>query len=156
LIITIDNVIHEHIRRHAVAAYPEECCGLLFGQEDCGFKFVRGLKETQNVAEDSRQSRYLIAPADLFEAEGFVRERGWDVIGVYHSHPDHPARPSQFDREHAILHYSYIIVSVMGGEVVEWGCWTLRDWGEALDPDEIRISGAKRSARIVNPSGSGN
>ena len=66
--------------------------------------------------EDSPRNRYLISPRDLLEAEKAARALGLDIVGVYHSHPDHPARPSEFDREHAFPWYSYIIVSVRGGE----------------------------------------
>ncbi len=92
------------------------------------------------MAEDFRQSRYLIAPADLLEAENIASRQGWEVIGVYHSHPDHSARPSEFDRERAILHYSYIILSVTGGQAGELSCWTLRDWDSPFDLEELRIS----------------
>jgi proteasome lid subunit RPN8/RPN11 len=125
--------------RHALAWYPEECCGLLLGREDGDCRFVRGLRETQNVAEDSRHKRYLIAPLDLLEAENFVRKQGWEIIGVYHSHPDHAAIPSEFDRAHAILHYAYMILSITRGQAGELSCWTLQDWNSSFAREELRV-----------------
>jgi proteasome lid subunit RPN8/RPN11 len=75
----------------------------------------------------------------MLEAENLVRERRWDVVGVYHSHPDHPAHPSKFDREHAILHYSYIIVSVTKDQAGDMSCWTFGG-DSRFRPDELRVS----------------
>ena len=140
MVTIISKVILKQICNHAVASYPEEACGLLFGQKDEDRKFVRAFRQAQNAAEGSRQNRYLIAPIDLLGAENFSRVQGWEVLGVFHSHPDHPARPSEFDREHAILHYSYIILSVTRGRVGEATCWTLHDWGSPLASDELLVS----------------
>jgi proteasome lid subunit RPN8/RPN11 len=136
----ITKVIHEQIRLQAVASYPEECCGLLFGQQTGDCQYVVELREVKNVAESSRQSRYCIAPTDLLDAENFAREHGLEILGVYHSHPNHPARPSELDRERAILHYSYIIASVTRGEAGELTCWTLHDWDLPFDSEELVIS----------------
>ncbi len=136
----MDEAIRTNIQRHAIAAYPEECCGLLLGQEDRGLKLVKELRETQNAAEDFRHRRYSIDPKDLFAAENYVKKRGWDVIGIYHSHPDHSSRPSEHDRKHAILHYSYVIISVKQEHVGELSSWILPDWDSPFEPEELRIT----------------
>jgi proteasome lid subunit RPN8/RPN11 len=138
--IAIPKILHEQICRYAEGAYPNECCGLLLGEISGTLKSVVKVWETENVAEDGRHNRYRIPPLELLKAENFVTERGWEILGVYHSHPDHPARPSEFDRTHAILHYSYVILRVIQGRAGKLTCWTLRDWNSAFDPEELRIS----------------
>ncbi len=127
----------ESICEHGRAAYPHECCGLLLGKSDQASKSATGLRPVANRREDSPQNRYLIAPQDWLEAEKETRKAGLDIIGVYHSHPDHPSRPSEFDREHAFPFYSYIIVSVASGEAADLRSWTLRDDRSAFDPEEL-------------------
>jgi proteasome lid subunit RPN8/RPN11 len=99
------------------------------------------LRGAENSRADSRHKRYLISPRDFFEAEKEARKAGLDVIGVYHSHPDHPARPSEFDREHAFPWYSYIIVSVAQGEPRDLTSWTLREDRSAFDHEDVVITG---------------
>jgi proteasome lid subunit RPN8/RPN11 len=127
----------DRIREHGSSAYPQECCGLLLGNAEAEGKSVVDLRPVQNSREDSRQTRYLIDPRDLFHAEREARGRGLDIVGVYHSHPDHPARPSEFDREHAFPWYSYIIVRVAGGKPEGLTSWTLRDDRSAFDPEDV-------------------
>jgi proteasome lid subunit RPN8/RPN11 len=139
-IIAIPKLLQEQIFRNAVRAYPNECCGLLLGEIEGQLKLVRKVWESENVTESGRHNRYCISPLELLKAENFVAKRGWEVLGVYHSHPDHSARPSEFDRTHAILHYSYVILSVIRGRPGESGCWTLGDWDSSFEPEELRIT----------------
>jgi proteasome lid subunit RPN8/RPN11 len=127
------------IRAHGRATYPEECCGLLLGEADGMAKSVRDLRAMRNTREDSPKNRYLIDPRELLDAEREARARKLDIVGVYHSHPDHPARPSEFDREHAFPWYSYIVVRVAAGEPGELTSWVLRDDRSAFDAEEIEI-----------------
>lgn len=136
----ITKLLHEEICRCAENAYPNECCGLLLGESAGVLKSVKSIWKTENIALNEF-NRYSIPPIELLKAENFVRDHGWEVLGVYHSHPDHPARPSKFDREHAILHYSYVILRVTQGQVREVTCWKLVDWDSSFDPEELRISG---------------
>jgi len=131
---------YKQICRHAERVYPEECCGLLLGESIGGTKSVHHIIETENEAEDTPHRRYCIPPKALFDAERLVREKGWEVLGVYHSHPDHPARPSDFDRERAILQYEYIILSVLGGRAAEMSCWSLRDPDPAFEREDLRVT----------------
>ncbi len=139
--VILPNVLHEQICRHAADCYPEECCGLLLGIEKGDRRFVQEVMEVQNVAEDSRKNRYVVAPTDLLRADNLARERGWDILGTYHSHPDHEANPSEYDRQRAVLRYSYIILSMTAGLPGELNCWTLHDWDASFDPEEILVSG---------------
>ncbi len=133
----ISNSLLERIREHGRSEYPHECCGLLLGRADVDGKSVLELKHAENAREDSKRNRYLISPDELMQAEKAARKLGLDVVGVYHSHPDHPARPSEFDRENAIPWYSYIIVSVAGGNPEDLASWTLREDRSVFDPEQI-------------------
>jgi proteasome lid subunit RPN8/RPN11 len=136
----ISRELIESIREHGKRAYPNECCGVLLGRIENSRKSVVKLRPMENAREDSPQNRYLISSRDLLEAEKAARALGLDIVGVYHSHPDHPARPSEFDREHAFPWYSYIIVSVRGGEPLDLTSWTLRDDRSAFDAEDLHSS----------------
>lgn len=137
MILEISRSFLQRIREHGKAAYPHECCGLVVGKWAEGRKSVADLIPVQNSREDAKHNRYLISPQDLMEADRDARQRGMDIIGIYHSHPDHPARPSEFDRDHAFPWYSYLIVSVAHGEPRDLTCWTLRDDRSAFDSEEL-------------------
>jgi proteasome lid subunit RPN8/RPN11 len=138
--LTISPELLESIREHGKTAYPNECCGVLLGRIENSGKSVVKLRPMENAREDSPRNRYLISPRDLLEAEKAARALGLDIVGVYHSHPDHPARPSEFDREHAFPWYSYIIVSVRAGEPLDLTSWTLRDDRTAFDAEDLNSS----------------
>lgn len=117
------------IGQHGAATYPEECCGVLIGRpmlERPGHLVLK-LRPVENERKDSRGNRFLIHPETVLAAQKEARELDFDVIGYYHSHPDHPAEPSDFDREHAWPGLSYVIVSVLEGEVGQVRSWRLSD-----------------------------
>ena len=129
---------HLHtISGHASISYPEECCGVLIGRCHSGATFVERVLSVGNEREDSRQNRYLISPETVLAAHKEARSVGLEVVGYYHSHPDHPARPSEFDREHAWPGMSYLIVSVEKRKVVEARSWRLADDREGYDEEVI-------------------
>jgi proteasome lid subunit RPN8/RPN11 len=128
----ISNHLAEKIRRHGVETYPHECCGALLGRDsetpsETLEREVLGLHALVNRRDDSPRNRFSVTGEDVRDAEKVARQQGLDVIGWYHSHPDHPARPSEFDREHAWPWYSYIIVSVQNGAPQEMTSWRLND-----------------------------
>lgn len=143
----------EAIRQHGAREYPNECCGILLGHTNGARKEVREVVPLKNLRADrdraqkfvplkdpgreSERNRYLIDPADQIKVEKDARARGIEVVGYYHSHPDHPARPSDYDREHAWPWYSYIIVSVQRGEPKELTCWVLSDDRGRFTPEEV-------------------
>jgi len=129
----------EQIRRHGARAYPNECCGALLGVAADGAKQVRALLPLDNRREgEAARTRFLVTADDFRWAEKEARAKGLDILGFYHSHPDHPARPSEFDREHALPWYSYIIVSVAHGEPQEATSWVLADDRSRFLPEEMR------------------
>jgi proteasome lid subunit RPN8/RPN11 len=107
--------------------YPEECCGALLGDASAADRAVVSILPIVNERSNERQTRYLIGPEEYREADTRAREEGLDIIGFYHSHPDHPAVPSTFDRDHAWPWYIYVIVPVKQGEAGRPRAWRLKD-----------------------------
>ena len=125
--IVLSDALVEAITRHAEREYPHECCGLLVGRmETDGRKTVLEIYAVSNAREEAaRHNRSLILPEEYLRGERYARERRLDIVGNYHSHPDHPAVPSQFDLEHAWPTWSYIIVSVREGKAVDLRSWEM-------------------------------
>jgi proteasome lid subunit RPN8/RPN11 len=123
------------IRAAGEREYPNECCGVLLGQfRGDGLRVALGLFPVENAREEqARHHRFVITPEDFMRAELEARRRALDVIGIYHSHPDHPAAPSDYDLEHALPSYAYVIVAVDTGEAAELTSW-------ALSPDRIAFN----------------
>ncbi len=128
------------IYSHAETTYPEECCGIIFGDRGDDGKTVVEIMPTENAwsAEAAldfpsdeiiygKKRRYAIAPQVMLQAQKAARTRSLDIIGIYHSHPDYPAIPSEIDRQCAWQEYSYIIVSVQNGKAGEINSWCLDD-----------------------------
>ena len=143
------------MREHAARDYPSECCGILLGKSDNGNKDVRDVVALKNLRHDaaraqellpldspdreSDRNRFLIDPLEQLKVEKDARARGLDVLGYYHSHPDHPARPSNYDREHAWPWYSYIILSVEKGRPADMTSWVLSDNRDRFDPEVVEV-----------------
>lgn len=127
----------DEIRRQGQVAYPAECCGVLVGSAGV-VKEVSRLVPMQNRRTDDPH-RYLIAPDDLRRVEADLRSEGLEVLGCYHSHPDHPAAPSAFDLEHAWPWYSYIIVRVDQGRAAELTSWVLEDDRSIMRPESVDV-----------------
>jgi proteasome lid subunit RPN8/RPN11 len=125
----------EAIGRHGEATFPEECCGFLIGRAREETTVVERLLPVENERQDSRHNRYVIEPETVLKAHKEARAAGADVVGYYHSHPDHPSRPSDFDREHAWPGLSYLIVSVMKGRVADARSWRLADDRERFEEE---------------------
>ena len=127
------------IARHGEAGYPDEICGFLLGTQAEGEKVVREVVPADNNWEETgeRRRRFLIAPEDFLREERRARAAGWEILGFYHSHPDHPARPSETDREAAWPGYSYVIQSVRDGRAAEVHSWRLQDDREGYDEEAV-------------------
>ncbi len=121
--------LEKNIRTDGETAYPNECCGVLIGDIDNeGIKTARSTLTIDNAREDGEQyHRFLITPENMMKAEQTARSMKLDVIGFYHSHPDHPSAPSGYDKEHALPFYSYVIVSVDKGKAQVLTSWELTD-----------------------------
>jgi proteasome lid subunit RPN8/RPN11 len=125
------------IRRHGEADYPAEACGLIAGALEGDRKVAVQLVPLVNQRTDSARNRYLIDPDSFRRAQEKLDRDGLEVIGVYHSHPDHPPAPSAFDREHAWPWLSYVIVGVGHGRAGEVKSWVLTDDREAFHEEHI-------------------
>jgi proteasome lid subunit RPN8/RPN11 len=124
------------IQRHASAAYPYECCGALIGSAgDGGAVEVVDARELENVTDEGPRRRFRVSAADYRQCETHARHVGADLVGFYHSHPDHPAEPSQYDLDHAWPNFSYVIVSVQAGNPADLRSWRLRADRSAFDEE---------------------
>ncbi len=115
----------DSLRQFSEAAYPEEGCGVLLGLVEGDGVRVTAVLAGRNLVSERRRDRYELDPRDIIRAEREAREVALDVIGFYHTHPDHPARPSQFDTERAWPGYHYVVISVEQGKVAEATAWRL-------------------------------
>ena len=153
MVLEIQKDLIKEIGGQGARAYPNECCGALVGVagED-GRKEVRALLALDNRREgEAARTRFLVTADDFRWAEKQARGQGLEIVGFYHSHPDHPARPSEFDREHALPWYSYIVVRVArsesgatpqragqaGGKPQEVTSWVLAEDRSQFLPEEI-------------------
>jgi proteasome lid subunit RPN8/RPN11 len=134
------------IEQHAAATYPEECCGVLVGRPlDGGARLVEQVLPARNERSESRHNRYVIPPRAVLAAERAAREKRLQVLGYYHSHPDHPAVPSAFDRDNAWPGVSYLIVAVEGGRPAAARSWRLTADRERFEEEEVgELGGALR------------
>jgi proteasome lid subunit RPN8/RPN11 len=126
-----------HIHDHAREAYPEECAGALVGMDTGEMKVVVDVWRAENTHDEERSRRFLIEPLKIKEFEERAAERDMDVLGFYHSHPDHPAEPSEYDREHAWPVYSYVIASVGEDGVTEMRSWVLKDDRSGYEEEQL-------------------
>jgi proteasome lid subunit RPN8/RPN11 len=147
--LSISRELADRIGKHGAETFPHECCGALLGRDGAFAENAAAQGETSrevlelfplvNRRDDSPRNRFAVTAEDVLEAEKAARKHGLDVVGWYHSHPDHPARPSQFDRDHAWPWYSYVIVSVMSGTPAEMTSWRLNDDRQDYTPERIEI-----------------
>lgn len=130
----------KQIEAHGERAFPHECGGMLIGRFEDDKKALVELLPMENAMDEAEQhNRVLILPKDVLRAERYARSRGLDVIGYYHSHPDHPAVPSQFDLDHALPVWTYIIVSVEKGKAVDVRAWEMEADRTKFNEEKIFI-----------------
>jgi proteasome lid subunit RPN8/RPN11 len=135
-----ERVISE-IRLHTENAYPEEAAGFLLGRELDDVRIIQTvLPQSNQYRADQRSRRYLIDAKDMLSAENYADEQGFEILGIFHSHPDHPAEPSSFDLEWSLPHYSYLISSVENGELVTSRCWRLNEDRTGYYEEEIDVT----------------
>lgn len=128
------------IQQHGEATYPHECCGFLLGRLEDNRHIVQQTQRAQNQRSDSPHNRYQISPQEYMRAERLAAEAELEIIGFYHSHPDHPAQPSKFDLENAWPGLVYVIVGVNEGRADKTTAWELMDDRSQFLPKEILIS----------------
>ena len=121
--LTIASGVDAAIRSHGQETYPHECCGALIGRDDA----VTAVVALPNTTEEGPRRRFMVRPSDYQLAERRASELGGELLGFYHSHPDHPARPSQYDLDHAWPTFAYIIVAVADGTAGDMTVWYLQE-----------------------------
>src|SRR5207248_4304550 len=134
-------ITDEHLREigaHGERDYPFECCGLLIGRFDGDSKQVVETYPISNAREEAaKRNRFLIRPEELMRGEKYAREKGLEVVGFYHSHPDDRAVPSQYDLEHAWPTYSYIVIAVEKGQAADLRSWEMESDRSRFNEEEI-------------------
>ncbi len=133
--VRIEEDVLDAIRRHAAETYPDECCGALIGDESV--QSVKSVVPLVNATEEGPRRRFLVRPADYRAAEARARASGAQLLGFYHSHPDHPARPSEYDLDHAWPNLSYVIVAVEHGRPGAVASWRLRGDRTTFDEEGL-------------------
>jgi proteasome lid subunit RPN8/RPN11 len=133
--LTLGPGVADAIQSHGRETYPHECCGALLGKDGVANATV----PLPNTTEEGPRRRFLVRPGDYQQAERAAADAGRELLGFYHSHPDHPARPSQYDLDHAWPSFSYVIVSVLTGEPGDLRSWTLKDDRSALEEETLTV-----------------
>ena len=133
--LTLRAAVDTDIRRHGRETYPDECCGALVGRGG----LVTEALALPNAATKTARRRFSIRPGDYRAAERRAAEQGAQLLGFYHSHPDHPARPSSYDLDHAWPVFAYVIVAVEGGAPVALTSWRLREDRSAFDEEPVTV-----------------
>lgn len=123
----LNNDTSKSMQEHALATYPEECCGFMFGSFKDDMVIVDCIKVVKNNHPDLRSRRFIISPEDYIHAEKYADENGLALVGVYHSHPNHPALPSETDRLAAMPGFTYVIYSIMDGKPADVSAWELEE-----------------------------
>jgi len=128
------------IEAHGESSYPNEGAGFLLGNQQDGAVSVEALLPVENRREANEQfNRYELNPQDFMKGELEATRQGLSLVGVFHSHPDHPARPSEFDREHALPHFCYLITAIKRGRADVTHAWRLKDDRSVFDQDTLEI-----------------
>ena len=131
------------IRSHGADAYPEEGCGFLLGTVENEQNHVHSIRRVANRQPENRERRYQITPDDYRETQNEAQTQNLDIVGFYHSHPDHPARPSETDLAEATFPgYTYVIVSIHDGTPTDLTAWSLAPDRSQFDPDDITLTAA--------------
>ena len=128
--------------KEAKTAYPYECCGLLVGDSNDSGKVVREVYPVENKNKVRAADRYEIDPKEFDRIDLEATKKGWNIIGIYHSHPDHPAEPSEFDKDCVSVwtEYSYIIISVINGKEEDLKCWRFDTGKQGVEEEEVKIN----------------
>lgn len=127
--------VYDGIIKHAESGYPNEVCGVLIGKEG----EITSFKECRNLNQERARDRYELDPFSFKEADDWARSKGMEIVGIYHSHPDHPSRPSEFDRERAWPDWAYIIFSIHDGKYHDARAWFLGNPNSRFEGEEIEL-----------------
>ena len=148
---------YDALRAHGEETYPHECCGALLGRFEGDDRVVKSVVRCGNTRDDSPQNRYHIAPAELVKIQREGRAQGWDIVGFYHSHPDHPAQWSQTDFAEAHwIGCSYVITSVQHGKATVTNAFLLTgdvEENKRFADEEIQVGESLRSTPVASGLG---
>jgi proteasome lid subunit RPN8/RPN11 len=143
MIVRLSNTLQQTIFRQMEASFPNEGGGFLLGHTADGVTVITDVIAVPNVFETEEQyHRYAMTPQNWADMEDQADARGLTLVGYYHSHPDSPAIPSEYDRVYALPHFIYIITSVMSAQAVDMTVWLLRDDRSQFDALELRVEQA--------------
>ena len=132
--------LRDQIEQEGSEAFPNECCGILIGRDLPSERYVmRLVRGTNTFASHEQYHRFSIDPRVQLQAEREAEATGMAVLGFYHSHPDHPARPSDYDRDHGWPFYSYVIVSIMSGKPEDMTSWVLNEQANVFEKQPITV-----------------
>ena len=138
--ITVPKTLSREMERSGERAYPYECVGALFGKRDVGGLRITEVMPIDNKSREDRRTRFRVTDRDYLLCERHASDSGLDLLGFYHSHPDHPAEPSATDLRYAHPHFLYIIISIREAEYHEpMCCFLLNDDGDALRYEPMRV-----------------
>jgi proteasome lid subunit RPN8/RPN11 len=143
-VIEIPSAVLAQIGRHARETYPEECCGALVGEPSGENARIERVEALVNRSTQERGRRYVVSPEDYGRVERGAEKEGLALLGFYHSHPDHPPVPSEFDREHALPFFHYIVMAVPRGEPGEARSWTLSEDRGVFESEKLVSDGLRR------------
>ena len=138
MIVKIEEFNVNKIMAHGEKTFPEECCGVLIGSKN-EFVYIKEVKPMKNINEGKKERRYNIDPMDLVKLDKEVEEKGLELLGIYHSHPNHSSRPSKFDLEHAWPNFSYLVLSVNEGKSELLTSWRLKQDRKEFLQEKIEI-----------------
>lgn len=149
--ISISYELLKKIIDDAVQRYPNECCGIIYGNvSGDGEKKSETIEEVFNSFDDrEKYHRFEITSETMLKAELYARKKGCEIIGFYHSHPNCPAEPSEYDRSHALPVYSYIIASVVKGRATGVKSWELSLSNMQFCQEQIKVSSSQSSEKGV-------
>ena len=133
----IEATPREQMIADAIRTFPNECCGFIFGTESPEERIITKTQAVHNAKEGDKRRRFEISAQDYFNAEQYAEEQGIFLLGVYHSHPNHPAIPSEHDRKSAQPYFSYIILSIKDGSFNHIRSWALND-SEQFEEETIK------------------
>ena len=132
------------IREHGREAYPEECCGALLGTAGNGAVRVTRVERTENSSREEKRRRYVVAPLEYVRVERLADADGLSLLGFYHSHPDHPAVPSEYDREHGLPFFHYVVLAVGPESSGEIASYLLSEDRGVFEREELVVEGSRK------------
>jgi proteasome lid subunit RPN8/RPN11 len=135
----ISKTAMDEIQGHMEETYPHECCGLIVGAIEGEARVGVTSRRCRNLNTERAADRYELDPKDMLAAQQELEGGPWDIIGIYHSHPDHPSEPSQTDLNHAWPGWSYMIGSVANGSLAKVQSWELNDSGDRFEEESMAI-----------------